>query len=153
MENEYKQLNEVINLNHAADRAIMALRSSEKNNLKLYVLDQALVAVNDSVNLLNRLLDATRYGADWKAEYDDATRYGADWKAEYDNAMKTIAELRSKVAAADTVGRNDLSEEEHQLAKSGQKIAAIKSIRTRINMGLKEAKDLVEKFYPPANVF
>ena len=139
MENEYKQLNEVINLNHAADRAIMALRSSEKNNLKLYVLDQALVAVNDSVNLLNRLLDATRYGADWKAEYD--------------NAMKTIAELRSKVAAADTVGRNDLSEEEHQLAKSGQKIAAIKSIRTRINMGLKEAKDLVEKFYPPANVF
>ena len=139
MENEYKQLNEVINLNHAADRAIMALRSSEKNNLKLYVLDQALVAVNDSVNLLNRLLDATRYGADWKAEYD--------------NAMKTIAELRSKVAAADTVGRNDLSEEEHDLAKNGQKIAAIKEVRTRTNMGLKEAKDLVEKFFPPANVF
>jgi hypothetical protein len=41
-----------------------------------------------------------------------------------------------------------LSKDEHKLAVTGNKIAAIKSVRARTNMGLKEARDLVWKFYP-----
>jgi len=37
---------------------------------------------------------------------------------------------------------------EHQLMKMGHKIEAIKSVRSRTKLGLKESKDLVEKFYP-----
>lgn len=35
---------------------------------------------------------------------------------------------------------------EVELIKAGQKISAIKEVRTRTSMGLKEAKDLVESF-------
>ncbi len=39
-----------------------------------------------------------------------------------------------------------LTDSEKALAKLNQKIACIKEIRTRVNIGLKEAKDLVEYY-------
>ncbi len=42
-----------------------------------------------------------------------------------------------------------LTDEEHELVKNNQKIHAIKSVRMRTGLGLKDAKDLVDKYYPP----
>lgn len=42
-----------------------------------------------------------------------------------------------------------LTSKEKELASNGQRIAAIKEVRARTGFGLKEAKDLVDKFYPP----
>ena len=41
-----------------------------------------------------------------------------------------------------------LTQDEHDLAKQGEKIQSIKSIRARMGIGLKEAKDLYEVNYP-----
>ena len=41
-----------------------------------------------------------------------------------------------------------LNAEEHALARAGQKIQAIRKIRERTGLGLKEAKDLLVKEYP-----
>lgn len=42
-----------------------------------------------------------------------------------------------------------LTADEHEMAKADRKIDTLKSIRARLNLGLKEAKDLYETFYPP----
>ena len=41
-----------------------------------------------------------------------------------------------------------LTVEEHQLMKSGNLIKTIQSLRARLYLGLKEAKDFAESYYP-----
>lgn len=52
-------------------------------------------------------------------------------------------------AVADFTDR--LTTDEHILMQQKQKINAIKAVRNRTGLGLKEAKELVEKFYPVAS--
>lgn len=43
---------------------------------------------------------------------------------------------------------NGLTSKENEAAKSGRKIEAIKMVRQRTNLGLRDAKDIVDKAYP-----
>lgn len=42
----------------------------------------------------------------------------------------------------------EMTDAEHNLAKEGKKISAIKEIRNRTGLGVRESKELYEKFYP-----
>lgn len=64
-------------------------------------------------------------------------------------ALEKVLETLRNLASPDL---QNLTPEEHDLMVSGKKILAIKSVRDRTNAGLKEAKDLVEKFYPSSYV-
>lgn len=44
-----------------------------------------------------------------------------------------------------------MTKEEHDYVKAGNRIAAVKSVRERCGLGLREAKDIVDKNYPPEN--
>jgi ribonuclease BN (tRNA processing enzyme) len=138
----HDQLNVIRNHAAATDRALIALKSSfhgEDKELERYVADQALVANDTVIGLVTNMRDDLSYGTDYKIECE--------------RLQKVIADLRAKLVANDTIGKDKLSEAEHNLACGGNKIMAIKEVRARTGMGLKEAKDLVEKFYPPKQVF
>lgn len=68
--------------------------------------------------------------------------------AEIRRALRVMAK---RAAAYFHVSLDDLTQEERGLVESNNKIAAIKSVRHRTGMGLREAKELVERFYPPVN--
>lgn len=69
------------------------------------------------------------YRRDLRQSLDDAIRLG----------IKHFFEEQNPAA---------LNAEEHDLAQTGQKILAIRKIRERTGLGLKEAKELLEREYP-----
>jgi hypothetical protein len=48
---------------------------------------------------------------------------------------------------------NNLSPEEHEMARNNELIRAIKHVRERLGISIREAKDLVDKAYPPNQPF
>ena len=54
---------------------------------------------------------------------------------------------------SETILTRNMTAQEHELARSGSKIAAIKAVRQRTGLGLKDAKDLVDIAYPPSNSY
>ncbi len=62
--------------------------------------------------------------------------------------LDMVEQLTAPKAQSPFLSATDvLTDGEHRLMKLGKKIECIKAVRFRTGLGLKEAKDLVEKFY------
>lgn len=82
--------------------------------------------------------------------YNASGNYVTELKDSLAHANRRINDLLTRLDKYEP--RDQLTEAEHAIAKAGNKINAIKEVRARTGLGLKEAKDLVEKFYPPGTI-
>lgn len=73
----------------------------------------------------------------------------AEAKAEVERLSGTLTSMRPPPSPATPQSRH-VDQEVRQLAQSGQRIAAIKLLRERNRLGLKQAKELLDATVPPA---
>lgn len=96
---------------------------------------------------IDKWIDAAYMSDYWRDKYENLKQKEAfnGYKKPYENLVDAITKMADKLdnVLEDTSG---LTAKERFLAQTNQKIMAIKSLRERANLGLKEAKDTVDAF-------
>lgn len=115
----------------------------------------AAITENRDFNDLYKILDAANYAIRevmYNRRFDLAeSGHVQDLNAMARDAINLAQNMLSVYKSAG-VNSTELTSDEKQLCKEGHPIRAIKSVRDRLNIGVKEAKDIVDAYRAKAGV-